>query len=91
MSKQRVKKAAVAPDALPRGERAELRRQGAKAAARGEKMASNPMRKHKNMPEATGESAHTWQQRDQAWQQGHEAQSDAGDAQRNPPAAEEHD
>ena len=64
-------------DALPTGERAELHRQGAKAAARGESVARNPLHQPENSPEATGESAQTWWQRIKAWQRGHEAQSRA--------------
>ena len=62
---------------LPTGERAELHRQGAKAAARGESVAGNPLHRPENSPEATGESAQTWWQRIKAWQRGHEAQSRA--------------
>ncbi|HET9643709.1 MAG TPA: CrpP-related protein [Burkholderiaceae bacterium] len=61
--------------ALPVGERAELQRQGAKAAARGEPPARNPLQRPQNLPKATGESQQTWSQRSDAWQQGHDAQS----------------
>ena len=63
--------------ALPAGERAELQRQGAKAAARGELAAGNPLQRPENSPPATGESQQTWSQRSTAWQQGHAAQSRA--------------
>lgn len=66
---------AVAPRALlSAAERAEIQRQGAKAAARGESADSNPLRQPRNRPSATGESAHTWWQRSAAWAQGHQAQ-----------------
>lgn len=67
--------AAAAAKGLSLSERAELCRQGAKAAARGEAAAANPMHRHINSPEATGESANVWAQRSQAWQDGHDAQS----------------
>lgn len=63
------------PGPLPRPERAELERQGAKAAVRGENLSSNPMDEPENKPPATGESTATWQQRQTAWRQGHDAQS----------------
>ncbi|MFZ5545433.1 MAG: CrpP-related protein [Pseudomonadota bacterium] len=65
---------------LARPERAELQRQGAKAAARGENAASNPLHEPQNLPAATGESDESWQQRQAAWQQGHDAQSGPPDA-----------
>jgi S1-C subfamily serine protease len=55
-------------------EHAELRRQGAKAAARGEARESNPMLEPINQPEATGESEQVWSGRRDAWQHGHAAQ-----------------
>ncbi len=61
---------------LSPAERAELRRQGAKAAARGELAADNPMDRRPNSPEATGESTAKWTKRSKAWQEGHDAQSD---------------
>jgi hypothetical protein len=60
---------------LPMRERAELQRQGAKAAARGDDAASNPLQKPENHPAATGESHETWDGRQKAWQQGHDAQA----------------
>ena len=60
---------------LARSERAELQRQGAKAAARGDDATSNPMHDTPNMPAATGESTDLWREREEAWQQGHDAQS----------------
>jgi hypothetical protein len=72
---------------LSNAERAELQRQGAKAAARGEATDTNPLSQPRNKPPATGESADKWSQRSDAWEQGHEAQSEA---RRNaePPASE---
>jgi hypothetical protein len=64
-----------ARDALPTPERAELHRQGAKAAARGEAASSNPMDNTSNMPGSTGEAVGTWQQRHDAWQKGHDTQT----------------
>jgi len=63
------------PKLLPSSERAELQRQGAKAAARGDDATSNPMHDTPNMPAATGESTDLWREREEAWQQGHNAQS----------------
>lgn len=57
------------------GEHAELKRQGAKAAARGEALASNPMFQSSNQPVATGESHRVWSGRRDAWDRGHAAQS----------------
>jgi len=72
----------AAPDAAPKAplsgaERAELQRQGAKAAARGEPNDSNPFSQARNKPPATGDSADRWSQRNDAWEEGHEAQSTA--------------
>lgn len=72
---RRPKPTAVGHAAMPTAERNELRRQGAKAAARGEHAMSNPMGDIANMPDATGESLGTWELRRQAWQHGHDAQS----------------
>jgi hypothetical protein len=66
-------------DSLPTAERAELQRQGAKAAARGEERDVNPMDKQVNRPSATGECLDLWQKRKDAWQQGHDVQSQADD------------
>lgn len=63
---------------LPDAERAELQRQGAKSAARGEPSGANPLSRARNQPSATGESADTWSQRNAAWEKGHQAQSAAG-------------
>ena len=60
---------------LSRAERAELQRQGAKSAARGEATDCNPLSEPRNKPPATGESADRWLQRSDAWDQGHEAQT----------------
>ena len=76
---RRPGKAAPAPEShLPSAERAELWRQGAKAAARGEATATNPLSEPRNKPPVTGESADKWLQRSDAWEQGHDAQSAAG-------------
>lgn len=61
--------------ALCSAERAELLRQGAKAAARGEPPDSNPLNHPRNRPPATGESNARWLQRSAAWRQGHDVQS----------------
>ena len=55
-------------------ERAELNRQGAKAAARGEAAGSNPLRQTVNRPRATGETPAMWLLRLQAWESGFENQ-----------------
>jgi plasmid stability protein len=60
---------------LSTAERSELRRQGAKAAARGESSDANPLHESQNKPPATGESVEKWSKRQAAWQQGHDAQS----------------
>ncbi|MGN7876775.1 CrpP-related protein [Roseateles sp. 22389] len=62
-------------DGLPPAERAELRRQGAKAAVRGEEGDVNPMNAQPNRPSSTGECSDVWQSRKDAWQEGHDAQS----------------
>ena len=65
----------VPPDAgADPGEHAELRRQGAKAAARGEAPSSNPMFDSINQPDATGESGPVWAGRRDAWERGHASQ-----------------
>jgi len=61
---------------LADAERAELQRQGAKAAARGDDADANPLRRRSNAPGRTGESQGSWLERHDAWQQGHDAQSD---------------
>ncbi|WP_305777741.1 CrpP-related protein [Roseateles chitosanitabidus] len=66
-------------DGLPSAERAELQRQGAKAAARGDETSENPMTHPSNLPTSTGESRGLWQKRKDAWQSGHDAQSKADD------------
>ena len=65
--------------ALPTAERAELQRQGAKAAARGDGTSGNPMDHTANLPTSTGECADLWQERKDAWQSGHGAQSKTDD------------
>jgi hypothetical protein len=67
-------------EGLSQPERAELQRQGAKAAARGDQPSSNPMNEPPNLPHTTGEPAGTWRQRREAWQQGHDFQSRTGDS-----------
>ncbi len=61
--------------AFSAGERAELRRQGAKAAARGECASTNPMLSDINRPGRTGESSRVWRVRLDAWQRGHASQT----------------
>ena len=61
--------------ALAPPEHAELVRQGAKAAARGDTACSNPMSSEQNGPAATGESQERWTQRSDAWLAGHDLQS----------------
>jgi diguanylate cyclase (GGDEF)-like protein len=63
------------PHGLCAIERAELHRQGAKAAARGEPSGANPMDSAANLPQATGESAGVWQLRRDAWHSAHRLQS----------------
>lgn len=58
----------------------ELRRQGAKAAARGDAAGCNPMLSRPNRPTATGEKAGTWAARSAAWQSGFEAQAPVRDS-----------
>lgn len=59
------------------GEHAELQRQGAKAAARGEALGTNPMLDSINQPLATGESEQMWSVRRDAWESGHTSQRDS--------------
>ena len=61
-------------DTTSDGERAELQRQGAKAAARGEPQEANPMLDSINQPHSTGESHAVWGSRRDAWEQGRVAQ-----------------
>ena len=76
---RRPKKATPAPESqMSSAERAELWRQGAKAAARGESADTNPLSEPRNRPPATGESDDKWLQRSDAWEQGHDAQTEAG-------------
>jgi hypothetical protein len=56
-------------------EKAELERQGAKAAVRGEDASMNPMLLLHNMPLATGETKQEWRLRLEAWQAGYEQQA----------------
>lgn len=67
--------AAAANDAPNDGaEHAELQRQGAKAAVRGESRESNPMHDSINQPDSTGESHQVWTDRRDAWESGHDSQ-----------------
>ncbi|MFG6485645.1 CrpP-related protein [Roseateles sp. BYS78W] len=59
------------PVATVSAEHAELQRQGAKSAARGESLASNPMLDAVNQPGATGETEQVWSDRRDAWERGH--------------------
>jgi hypothetical protein len=61
--------------ALGDAQRAELHRQGAKAAARGDDRKSNPLSNDENAPKHTGETQGCWVERRDAWDQGHDAQS----------------
>jgi hypothetical protein len=60
-----------------RREKAELARQGAKSAARGERPSSNPMEETRNSPASTGETHQQWSGRRDAWQSGFDQQSNA--------------
>lgn len=60
---------------LSPAERAEIQRQGAKAAARGEAADANPFWQPRNDPSATGGSTDRWSQRSAAWKRSHEAQT----------------
>lgn len=71
------KHAAAALPVAADSERAELHRQGAKAAARGETREANPMLEAINRPDETGESQHVWSSRRDAWERGHVAQEAA--------------
>ena len=64
------------PPAAGPGEHAELHRQGAKAAARGDARATNPMLDVVNQPDATGESRQTWLKRCEAWAEGFDKEND---------------
>ncbi|MGN7876783.1 CrpP-related protein [Roseateles sp. 22389] len=76
-------------NSLPTAERAELQRQGAKAAARGEERHVNPMDEQLNQPSATGECPDLWQRRKDAWQQGHDVQSQTDDRASSHPSRQE--
>lgn len=75
---------ATADAAMKPDERAELKRQGAKAAARGDARASNPILETINTPPSTGESLREWDCRRDAWEAGFDSQGRA----RRRPAAE---
>lgn len=55
-------------------ERAELERQGAKAAARGDDLLANPLVQRVNQPGLTGECPERWARRRDAWQVGYDWQ-----------------
>jgi hypothetical protein len=59
------------------GEREELERQGAKAAARGDPAQENPLLASCNTPPSTGETPDVWRARVRAWQTGFDAQKRA--------------
>lgn len=65
---------APASPAAYNAEHAELQRQGAKAAVRGEARESNPMLDEINRPVSTGESQQVWSGRRDAWESGHSSQ-----------------
>ncbi len=82
------------PPSVPRaaasdsdGESAELRRQGAKAAARGEPRESNPMLEAINQPPSTGESHAMWSSRRDAWERGRSAQESSKESPEGPPGS----
>lgn len=56
-------------------EAAELARQGAKSAVRGDSPPVNPMDHDENSPPLTGESMEEWKSRRDAWQAGYDQQS----------------
>lgn len=62
---------------LSPAERAEIQRQGAKAAARGEAVDANPFRKSDHDPSAASETSDRRAMRRAAWKRGHEAQAQA--------------
>lgn len=63
--------------ALTALERAELQRQGAKAAARGDPADANPMRQHLEAAGSTGTGHSVWALRAAAWQVGYDLQARA--------------
>lgn len=63
----------IKPRARP--EKAELTRQGAKAAARGEAPSVNPLDAAENSPGSTGEPLNDWLMRRKAWQAGYDEQT----------------
>jgi len=65
---------------MKHGEREELQRQGAKAAARGDTPQANPLLADPNAPTATGEDLDQWVERVQAWQSGFDAQTRLAEA-----------
>lgn len=80
---------------LGKAERAELTRQGAKAAARGEDRSSNPIAPKADVPHTTDAPlVDDSRARSDAWQQGYDQQSEAGEARRPPTSQgrdDEHD
>lgn len=81
--------ASAPPAQAPDGEQAELHRQGAKAAARGEPRESNPMLDSINQPHATGEGHRVWASRRDAWERGRVAQQAAPSARSLPAGSAE--
>jgi hypothetical protein len=63
---------------MQQGEKDELHRQGAKAAARGEGVQTNPLLSDRNGPAVTGEAPGEWRLRALAWEAGFESQAAAG-------------
>lgn len=80
---------------LGNAESAELARQGAKAAARGEQSSSNPIEPTPDVPHTTDAPlVDDLRARSDAWQQGYDQQSEANDARRPPTSQgrdDEHD
>ena len=62
------------PSTAGHAEHAELQRQGAKAAVRGDSRESNPMLDVVNQPASTGETQWVWSSRRDAWERGHDSQ-----------------
>jgi hypothetical protein len=78
------------PPKRNRREKAELSRQGAKSAARGDSPPVNPMDADENTPPSTGESVQEWRDRRDAWQAGYDQQSEVT-RQTRPPAPQGRD
>lgn len=80
---------------IGKAERAELARQGAKAAARGEQRSSNPMAPTADVQDTTDAPlVDDLRARSDAWQQGYDQQSESNEARRPPTSQgrdDEHD